>query len=339
MTGRYTIGAILTAVLAGMSAPPAPAQSRRPFRSAEPPPRIAESPDDPTPEWDPFTWIDPAWHPWFSRWPERRRETWVASEIPTQANVLAGAYLQSAPLALGGNDNLHGALLLPPLRSAWVLPNGTGEASFAFSTAANSVSESAGTDFVQMEGRFSEGVLRWRQGMFDFGELTLAVDSAGWGLDDDLILLDGGTLLPEDDEDISSEFLSNFQAGAKVRLYASADRTFAAAFAVDAKFPLPDREDTLSTSGESEVAAVAMVSWNLDPIVVHANLGYVVASEYDFPGKTEDLDDVITGGIGVAYPITRRLAVVGQAQVYSSAFGFLDGLDGPVASLQAGPRG
>ncbi len=334
MTGRYTIGAVLAAALAAGSVPPAPAQSPRPARPAAAPPQIGP----PKWTWAPRTEVPQSWWAWSPRFPSTRDEVWKAPDVPTRADLMGGAYLQSAPLNFGGNDTLHGAVLVPPLQSAFPLPHAILRVEARAEINGATIQESNGADFVQMDGRFHEASVRVRHGIFDRAELWAELTTAGWGLDNDLVLLDEGVLLPEDGEDISAAFLTNMNVGGKILAWAPDSGVGALSVALEAKLPVNNRSDKLATSGNADVALSLLGSWNFDPWVVHANLGYVMTGDYDFPGKTEPLDGLVFAGAGVVYPVSRWFAVAGQMQVHSSAFGFLDGADDPAVTLTAGPR-
>jgi len=289
----------------------------------------------------PYSGMPENWLPWHLRQqplPPREKVREVETQATQRVKRETPVDAQSVPLNLGGNDTLYGALLIPPLREGRCLPAGVGELQGRFEIDGASLKEDPASKFSQIDGRFSELTLRYRHGILDGLEASAEITSAGWRSGDDIFLVRENYQALIIDKDLAAPVITNLTLGGKLNLYTPARGATALALAGDVKIPLAGSHE-LATSGGVDGDVALLFSWNLRPVVLHANVGYVLTGNQKFPEGTQNLKDVWFISGGAVYTVNWWLALAAQLYVHGSAYDFIGKeMEKSVASIVVGPR-
>jgi hypothetical protein len=323
---------ILAAGAAGLVAAeekPAPAAPKAPPAS-----------EGKTLDW-PYSGMPEAWLPWHLRpqpvaGPEKPKE--LRSPAIDKVRRETPVEMLADPLDIGGNDTLYGALLIPTLREGRCLPEGVGELQIRFQMDGVKLDPDPAPAFVRLDGRFSEGAIRYRHGVVDGLELYGELIGSGWKANKDLFLVEKNYQPLIVDQDLAGPIVTNLVLGGKLNLWMPPRGDIAIAGALDVKIPLAG-SDELATSGGADVALSLLVSWRVKPVVLHANLGGVFTGRQKFPEETKELKDIWFVSAGAAWPVADWVAVCAQVYAHASAYNFLgDEMKKPVAAIVLGPR-
>jgi hypothetical protein len=205
------------------------------------------------------------------------------------------------PLPFGGNSNIQGMALIPPVRDAWTLPPGAAFASAGFSYETNSHSGTVNGFKSKLDGQYFELRQDIRYGLADRIEAAGGLVSNGWSLD--------RRFVPPFDPSESlkgSAFsvASNLELGAKGCAWKQGES--AVSGALDFKIPVLGDEDDLASSESIDVVLSTMASHRIGSAMAHAQLGYAA--------QGGDLDNAVFFGAGAVFPLQTTLLALGQLQ-------------------------
>lgn len=245
-----------------------------------------------------------------------------------------------APLRTGGNNLFHSLILIPTLETAELLDEGQTYLQSGIDRATGDFTKDKNGWLLDYEAHLIEAFVDLRYGISE--RLEIKAGLTGGILNEagnELVLLENNTGYLAGEREFG---LSDVILGIKFRLIESSDNEsefpYTSTLGIWLKQPLAKNENVLSSGGTDLAIAYIETDKIEEDLYVHTQIGYTLTGTETVFEKNLDISNTLFYGAGLSWHYSENLALIGQIQGNTNAFGKIKSLNKHPLAVQGGFR-